>query len=557
MNLFQMLWLLNVAAVCGWNEQVIRDLQTRQFIAETQMPPPVGLQDWDWAQRECFLPLPTQAPELLIFRSIVPTRNIPSFLRLSIPGDAVASDVVRRIDRTWDDIVHTDGVHVHWALNMVDRSVGRSMRIPRNIKAFILVTHAEHGRLLRHEAVVLLEVVCEVPNTQGGWAFTEARHMSRRQNRANLIFEIGFARACSQTHRCRVLHNGEYVRNRDVYLNVADFIVLLMRSIYALDPPLIEPSWDPSDSDNEPIFSHSALDPPAAEPSGQSVFGEAADEVEMETGSATTESSISSVTTATSSTRFLVVLHRPRLGHVPSQVHAFASTIDQRTVYAEARATWRDLQTDPFSLLKVHDSFEDDFSWDPNHLCLLVINEREFLNFPHLRAVMVHLRVQTFRDTAAIALPRLASEYSILSWMHMLDSCRYSATHHCFVLHNGVPIFGTQAVQLLHSDYLRVEAYAKESAFRNAAFLRLPEGLDQLGGARGIWPVIPSQPAPASRASTTSTVQMFPTDLQQTYRLVLTHFLFLTVPTIVLMILMAQHHTLSKFERRPTRQQLS
>ena len=378
MNLFQMLWLLNVAAVCGWNEQVIRDLQTRQFIAETQMPPPVGLQDWDWAQRECFLPLPTQAPELLIFRSIVPTRNIPSFLRLSIPGDAVASDVVRRIDRTWDDIVHTDGVHVHWALNMVDRSVGRSMRIPRNIKAFILVTHAEHGRLLRHEAVVLLEVVCEVPNTQGGWAFTEARHMSRRQNRANLIFEIGFARACSQTHRCRVLHNGEYVRNRDVYLNVADFIVLLMRSIYALDPPLIEPSWDPSDSDNEPIFSHSALDPPAAEPSGQSVFGEAADEVEMETGSATTESSISSVTTATSSTRFLVVLHRPRLGHVPSQVHAFASTIDQRTVYAEARATWRDLQTDPFSLLKVHDSFEDDFSWDPNHLCLLVINEREF-----------------------------------------------------------------------------------------------------------------------------------------------------------------------------------
>ena len=171
---------------------------------------------------------------------------------------------------------------------------------------------------------------------------------------------------------------------------------------------------------------------------------------------------------------FLVVIRRPRLHHPTDQFLVYVGDKEAEEAGAQARRQWRLAPLEP-TIQEVDRSFYSTWPEDVAWTIYIAIENGVTATVPHLRCAIVHLRKYGQRDYQAVFIAQRTSELGILSFCHLLRTCKATDNNVCVVTHNNKRVYGSSPIIIAHGDYIRVELLRKDNLMEHATLLSTME----------------------------------------------------------------------------------
>ena len=558
--------LSTIAMAMSWEDTFFQGVMQRQQVQVFFGPAPASL-TWDLVRQQARLPSPQEEPRLQIFRSSSPVFRHPNWLQVQLGPQTTPLDVVARITRAWNDLIPWDGRNMFWRLFLADRRVRISASVISGHSVHILIS-AQEERQLGEMVVVLIDIydLTTTPVSSTIRAFTVERY----QNRNTVLQEAGIQVQCATTHICRAWRNGAPVRLSFSAWEHADYIMVQLQERTAYGP-IVDLLNSPQGNEVEtpsagteaaPSVDETTLVATEEVPStdgiaqGGTEAAPSTDEVAhggFEEAPSVEETEYGLDDDANPCQDFLVVTRRPRINYPTDQ---FLVYVGDREAAAQARRQWR---LDPLEprIQEVHRSFYTSFPEDAAWTVYLAIEAGIFGVVPHMRGAMLHLRKYGQRDYQAVFIARSTSELGILSYCHILHTCKATENNKCVVTHNNRRVHGASPVLIEHGDYIRVELMRKDNLMETAILLSTMEEDYTQSDRSAFWParrmtIGQAQQGTRQMTRTTPVGRMGAQSLHEAYWFAVTIFIWIFVPMLI--ILHQQDHPTPKVRRRHKRE---
>lgn len=320
--------------------------------------------------------------------------------------------------------------------------------------------------------VVLIDIhdLTTTPESTTIRAFTVARF----QNRNTVLQESGLHIQCATTHICCAWRNGTPILLPFRAWEHADYTLVQLQERTAYGP-IMDLSNAPQGNEVEAL-SAGTEEAPSMDETAQDGTEEAlsADETAQDG----TEEAPSEDETAQNphdaenpDQDFLVVIRRPRINHPTDQFLVYVGDKEAEKAAAQARRQWHLGPFEPTTRQEVHRSFYTSFPDDPAWTVYIAIENDIFRGVPHMRSAIMHLRKYGQRDYQAVFLAQRTSELGILSFCHLLRTCKVTENNKCVVTHNNQRVHGSSQILIEHGDYIRVELMHKDNLMETATLL--------------------------------------------------------------------------------------
>ena len=168
----------------------------------------------------------------------------------------------------------------------------------------------------------------------------------------------------------------------------------------------------------------------------------------------------------------------------------------------------------------------------------------------------MHLRRYGQRDYQAVFLAHSTSELGILSYCHILHTCKATENNKCVVTHNNRRVYGAAPVLIEHGDYIRVELMRKDNLMEKATLLSTMEEDYTQNDRSAFWParrmtIGQTQQGTRQLTRTTPMRRMGAQSLHEAYWFAATIFIWIFVP---MLILLQHEHPPQKVRRRYKRE---
>lgn len=485
-----------------------------------------------------------------------------AFTALYLVAQTTPLDAIARITRAWNDLTPTDGRSVFWTLYLADYRARLSSSVLTGHSIQVLIS-AQEERQLGERVVVLIDIhdctdVSEPANIR---AYTVARY----QNRNTVLQESGIHVQCATTHICRAWRNGAPVKLPFTAWEHADYIMVQMQERTAYGP-IVDLFNSPQENDPDTISERTEEAPPvdeanpvateealSADEAAQAGTEEAQSTDEaLQDGVDTTLSDEGSLDDANPDQDFLVVIRRPRLRHPTDQFLVYVGDKEAEEASAQARLRWRLGPSEP-DIKEVHNSFYTSFPEDVAWTMYLTLEKNILRTVPHLRSTLMHLRKYGQRDYQAVFLARHTSELGILSFCHLLHTCKTTENNKCVVTHNNRRVHGASPILVDHGDYIRVELMSKDNLMQTATLISTIEEDYTQNDRNAFWParrlsLDPPQQRSISRSRSASRTREGKQSLHEVYWFLATIFIWMFVPLLI--HIHEQEHPTTKARRR-------
>lgn len=391
---------------------------------------------WAWAYRQCGLTPPEQFSRIYIHRSVHPVQHESPTVLFHITIGADPMMTIRGVEARWSDLIPSDGHQVFWQIIRSHPTLQTSEVLDVTVPHFVLYSQLEEQRT-NIQAAIFVEVHRILP--MGMTGTVHVRIVYPRHNAYSLMQAVGCLTECTSMMQCKIYHNDRELMQNYIWAWDGDFVVLRMKPI---------PINDPSDSEIEsPHPMRAALRSPSTTSDSETV---------AIAGGQTPPPPGHQATTA--NRPLLYHVHRPDFGEGRTMSGRILGDVDVIPQDQQLTAIWDDTANGEFDLYDIDETYYRDFDHIPPMRVLVIVVWQDFNRAPHLRGVLMHLRVNARREIKAVPLARETSELGILAWLRLLDLCTRQRTMTCKVFRNNIRARGSEPIQLWHADYLRVEA---------------------------------------------------------------------------------------------------
>lgn len=116
---------------------------------------------------------------------------------------------------------------------------------------------------------------------------------------------------------------------------------------------------------------------------------------------------------------------------------------------------WPDLRNNDYYTLTVHKSLQRDMPDAPQIQHQVILPDVDFVPRPHVRGVLVYLRIDKVQELYAVPLATRTSAYGLYFWAGILPICQQTPSQ-CGAWINGNKIYGATSARLTHADYVKI-----------------------------------------------------------------------------------------------------
>lgn len=443
------------------NDDILDNFEARRALEAEDAFLAARTAAWNLLHQQTGFPRPEDEPRIVLYR----WRDLPP-LRLLLHPDAHTDDILRRIESHWPDLNANSGNVRNWRVHLAHPNIASSRKIDPSYAHFILIDGVDALQEQDRHTVIF-----EIDNTYVDNEVPEvyAFRFNEPLTRASIILEAGYLPACSQTLRCRTWINDVPVDQTGVRTNTADF-VLLSTALMRIEPPGLSVQPRPT-SVGERIPGE-----PTARPSSAYAMPVDVQNEQEDTGFE----------------EQLCVIWRPDFGYQWPIAARTAGELSEEIITNAALRTWPELGTGHLSTMAVHRAYQDVINLDPQAIYVMAVWREDFRLHPHLRAVLVMLRIDGVRDLRAVPLAHQTSGMGLAAWARILHRCYRARTHTCSMWRNGHQIYGAYQVLLEHADFLHIEAYPAGSNFAESHMLPVyDDQIPELSSGDSLWPGAP------------------------------------------------------------------
>ena len=415
------------------DEEVLADMQARNAMAEQDAIDRAREQAWQILQQQTGFPRPEDEPRVKLYRGGHGHRTALTSMTIHQHPMAHPDDIVRRIASQWTDLDAPFGQPCTWEVFLAHPSIAGSHKIDLSFAHYVLLS-ADDILQEPDGHTVLFEIHNNYVDRDDAEVY--AFRFSEPITRASIITEAGYLAVCSQTLRCRTWHNDSPLDGQGTHTQTADYVLLSTATMRVAPPGL---STAPRLSMAQDITN--AHPTPSSAPQHATVHApQVHDEVE-------------------DFDEQLCVIFRPDFGQGRPIAARTSGILTEDKITGATLHTWPELRAGHLSMMEVHRSYKDDFNFDPPTVYAMAVWDQDFGIMQNLRAILVHLRIDTTRDLRGVPLAHQTSGYGLATWARISHRCYRARSYICSIWHNGHQVHGANRVTLDHGDYIRIEAY--------------------------------------------------------------------------------------------------
>ena len=316
---------------------------------------------WNAIQQQTGLPRPQDEPKIKIFRGDGPGRPTTTSLCYHLHAEAHPDDLLRRIESYWTDLAPDQGNMRTWSVFSAHPSIAGSQKIDHSYAYYILLSEEELQSEPESHTVFF-----EIQNNYIAQAEAQlyAIRFTEPVTRASIITEAGYLAVCTQTLRCHTWLNDRVIDMTGYHTTTADYVLLSTATMRVAPPGL---PVGPLPARTQEGYLH------VTEAGGQEVDPD-------------------------ESTEQFCVIWRPDFGRHQPLAARTSGILTAQKITDTALTMWPEMAHGLIDMMEVHPAYQDDLNLDPPTLYTIAVWHTEFQPHLHLRAVLVHLRIDGSRD---------------------------------------------------------------------------------------------------------------------------------------------------------------